>query len=104
MSGEQKFVTALARPWALIRVQGNGQPGRRPPTSVAWLEYDSGTHFDGGPVYFGRDRTWYFAYKHQQQINKDRILFVFPNHKDRFSGPTPKQIRDAKQALPLIKE
>jgi hypothetical protein len=100
----QKFVSALSRPWVLIRVQGNGQPGHRPPTSVAWLEYDSGAHFDGGPVYFGRDRQWWFQYKHQQKIGKDRILHVFPNYKDRYSGPTPTQIKQAKQALPVIAE
>lgn len=73
-----EFTSSLPRPWVLITVEGNGQPGRRRPTSIAWLEYDNGDTYDGGPVFFGRDARWYFQYKHRQRITKDRVVHTFP--------------------------
>lgn len=104
MSSAQQFVSSQRHPWVLITVQGNGQPGRRPPTSVAWLEHDCGDYFDGGPVFMGRDGRWHFQYKHQQKIAKVRVLHTFGCARGRLYGPSTKMIIAAKAALPLIPE
>jgi len=100
----QTFVSSQQCPWVLIRVQGNGQPGRRPPTSVAWLEYKNpdGT-FDGGPVWYSpRKRRWFFTYKRQQKIAPARVLYTFPVPKHM--APTATMVRHAKAALAKIEE
>lgn len=86
MSEQQMFVSGLKQPWALIRVQGNGQPGRRPPTSVAWLEYPVMNVMREITGYYGCELTpsranrggWIFSYKHQKVISADRVLHTFP--------------------------
>jgi hypothetical protein len=106
----QQFVSNLHFPWALVRCNGGGQPGKRAPTTVVWLEYrrpDGG--FDGGPVWWNRrKRCWWFTFKHQKTYSREEILHVFPIPKihssvtSPWNGPSQSMIRKAKQALPVL--
>lgn len=95
-----KLVTSLQFPWALVRVQGNGQPGRRPPTSVAWLEYDNGDSFDGHLLYAQRNSCWARRYKHTKKIPKADVLHVFKIPQRMM--PRLSTVAAAKRALPII--
>lgn len=95
-----KLVTSLQFPWALVRVQGNGQPGRRPPSAMAWLEFDNGESFDGHLLYADRSGCWARRYKHTKTIPKADVLHVF-KMPQRFM-PTLSTVKAAKRALPLI--
>lgn len=94
------LVTALKFPWALVRVQGSGQPGRRPPTSLAWLEFDNGESFDGHIVFAHRSGTWAKRYLHTKRIPKSDVLHIFSVRK--IHTPLLSEVSAAKRALPLI--
>lgn len=94
-----KLVTALKFPWALVRVQGNGQPGRRPPTSMAWLEYDNGGTYDGHLLYASKSGIWARRYKHTKKIPYADVLYIFTTPQRLM--PTMSTVKARKRALPL---
>lgn len=99
-----KLVTGLPQPWALVLVSGNGQPGRRPPTSVAWLEFKNpdGT-YDGFVLWYStRKRCWVRMYKKRHQFTAAQIIHRFQLPKQYVL--TEREVRATKAALPLIEE
>lgn len=127
----QKFITSVDQPFALVRAQGNGQPGQRPATSVVWLEYQNRSGiFDGGEIWLmphsgtimprgGKSAArrynparWRFSYKHPKQFAPEDVLYRFPHKRGTSStdktehcgGPLLVEVRKAKKALPIIPE
>jgi hypothetical protein len=112
---EQKFLTSLKHPFALV-AHGSKQPGRRPGTSMAWLEWlNPDGSYDGGEIrnVRGCSYEWMFMYKRQKRFSPEEVLHIFPTQrghsrlKDKtthFGGPTKTQIRWAKNDLPVIQE
>lgn len=99
-----KLVSSLAQPWALVLVSGNGQPGRRPPTSVAWLEYlNADGTYDGYILWYStRKRCWLRSYKKKHRFLEGQIAYRFQLGK-QFILPE-RDVRVAKAALPVIEE
>lgn len=111
-----KFVTSLRQPWALIKAQGDGSPGRRPASRMAWLEYDNGNYIEGWVL----DRTWRLReadgsmragahpsgfvrrYRRPTKIYESDILYRFPHQKN--CGPSKAEEAAARRNLPKIPE
>ena len=103
---EQTFGSALRHPWALV-TYGYPVPGRRRPTRVAYLTDDEKTHYLGGVVEFfrGKDEPrprWHYLYKRAKRIPYSDVLYRFPiTDKSKWGGPSTREIRRAKKALPV---
>lgn len=120
----QKFLTSVDRPFALVKsYSGTSAPGRRPPSSVVWLEFQNEDgSFDGGEIYmlpnsgishpYLKPPRWKFSYKHPKVFSSDAILHRFPHkrginssdRKEYCGGPTLIEVRVAKKALPITPE
>lgn len=107
----QTFGSALERPWALVKFGSNQPNGRRPGTSVAYLTDDEGDHYFGGFVEYRRSvdhasyKCWHYRYRHSKEIPKSNVLHIFNStNKSKFGGPGPKEISEAKKAVPITEE
>lgn len=102
MTIRQTFGSALTFPWALVKFGSNQPNGRRPGTTVAYLTDDEGDHYLGGYVEYGRDRCWHYRYQRAKRIPKTDVLHIFNRiMKTSYGGPTPKEIRVARKAVPI---
>lgn len=113
----QQFLSSVNHPFALV-AHGSKQPGKRPGTAMAWLEWRAADGmYDGGEIRrprrgVWRKAEWVFMYKHPKTFAPEDILHVFKiqrgvssDAKDlHHGGPTNHQIRAAKLALPVIPE
>lgn len=116
----QKFITSLQHPWALVKTQAQ-TPGKRPGTTVAWLEYrNPDGSYDGGEVWMEahsgvrirsgvtRRPRWHFTYKRQKQFQPEEIIHRFkydgglklnPENTVRLGGPFMTDINFIRRGL-----